>query len=141
MKEFHLGEETIIFGTYEELGVHMYNLCYTIVTQDMFDKKKFYIAYDQKYVELSPSSQKFLLFHEIGHIVNGDFEKKYQTIHNKNILRTFGISNKMEFNADKFAVKRVGKKVALNCLFEMKKKNIFTSSLDLIQRAIVIIFG
>lgn len=141
MKEFHLGEETIIFGAYEELGVHMYNLCYTIVTQDMFDKKKFYIAYDQKYVELSPSSQKFLLFHEIGHIANGDFERKYQMIHNKNILRMFGISNKIEFNADKFAVERVGKKVALKCLFEMKKKNIFVSSLELIQRAIVIIFG
>ena len=141
MKEFHLEDKTIMFGTYEELGVHMYNLCYTVVTQDMFNKNVFYIAYDQKYVELSPNSQKFLLFHEIGHIVNGDFEKKYQTIHNKNILRTLGISNKMEFNADKFAVKRVGKKAALNGLFEMKKKNIFTSSLDLIQRAIVIIFG
>lgn len=141
MKEYHFQEKTIIFGTYEELGVHMYNLCYTVVAQDMLNKNMFYIAYDQKFVELSPSSQKFLLFHEIGHILNEDFEKKNETIIDKNTLRSFGISNKMEFNADKFAVKRVGKKAALKCLFEMKKKNLFVSSLELIQRAIVIIFG
>ena len=141
MKELHFQDKTILFGTYEELGVHMYNLCFTAVAQDMFNKKVFYIAYDQKFVELSPMSQKFLIFHEIGHIVNGDFDKDLETILNKNTLRSFGVSNKFEFNADKFAVKRTSKKVALKCLFEMKCKNIFTSSLDLIQRAIVIIFG
>lgn len=141
MEELHFQDKTIMFGTYTELNVDMANLCFTVVYQDEFNPKLFYIAFDQKFIELSPTSQKFLLFHEMGHIKNNDFDIDQKKLEKQNILRSFGISNRIEFKADKFAVEIVGKKAALKCLIEMKCKNIFTSSLELIQRAIVIIFG
>ena len=143
MRKYEINGKTIIFGDYIELHTTMGTLPFTKVCNDRIDPNKFYIIYDKNFMKLSEESQKFILFHELGHIINGDLEgdnaSKISRI--RNILRFLNISNKAEFAADKFAVKRTSKKVALNAFWEMKRINIFISSLDLIQRAIVIIFG
>lgn len=140
MKEYKLNGKTIKFGTFEELNVQMGFLCYTAVTQDIFDENTYYIAFDKHFVELSPDSQKFLIYHEIGHIENGDFNINDNSAINKmNIDRMFGITNEIEYKADQFAVNKTSKKIALKCLFEMKRRNPGTSTMDLIHRAIAII--
>lgn len=141
MKQYTVNGKTIVFGTFEELNVPKGHLCYTAVTQDIINKDIYYIAYDKYFTKLSPTSQKFLIYHEIGHIENGDFEiNNIPDINKMNLYRIFGITNKVEFKADEFAINKTGKKAALKCFIEMKQKNYRTNLMDLINRAIAVIF-
>lgn len=140
MKQYTVNGKTIVFGTFEELNVPKGHLCYSTVTRDLFNENTYYIAYDKYFTELSPMSQKFLIYHELGHIENGDFNMSFSDINKMNFNRVFGITNKIEFNADKFAISKTGKKAALKCFIEMKQKNHETGLMDLINRAIAVIF-
>jgi len=142
MKEYKINGKTIILGTFEELNVQKESLCYSGVAQDLFNKNIYYIVFDKYFTELSAASQKFLFFHEMGHIENGDFEtNNFAAVNIMNIERMFGTTNEIEYKADKFAVNGTSKKIALKCFFEMKIKNHNTSTLDLINRAIAVIKG
>lgn len=50
MKELHFQDKTIMFGTYEELGVYMGNLCFTAVCKDLLNTNMYHIVFDQKFV-------------------------------------------------------------------------------------------
>lgn len=81
------------------------------------DMKTGLIIKDQFFDKVPEFVQRFILYHEIGHFKNGDVNidnKKNLKI--KNALRSFGISNDMEFNADAFAAKHLGKQTCVNAL-------------------------
>lgn len=73
------------------------------------------IIKDQFFDELPKFVQEFFMHHEIGHFKNGHHLRgeKNKT---PNLIRTFGISNGMEFSADEYAAKQVGRKKSVAAL-------------------------
>ena len=123
MKQYTVNGKTIVFGTFEELNVPKGHLCYTAVTQDLINKDIYYIAYDRYFTKLSPTSQKFLIYHELGHIENGDFEINIPDINKMNLYRIFGITNKVEFKADEFAINKNADRIDSVCNSFMESTN------------------
>lgn len=140
LKEFVIDNKRIIVGDAKALKANMQYSMYCMTCKDMINPYMFYIVVDKHFYKLSASAKKFIIWHEIGHIMNNDLETDTSKVLRSNILRTFGISNKMEFNADWYATIRAGlnKKQAVKCLLELKLKSPLTSGLELLQRAIAI---
>ena len=78
------------------------------------------IIKDQFFDELPKFVQDFMIQHEIGH-----FKNKHHLRGDKNkipnIIRTFGMTNKMEIKADEYAVRKVGREKSIAALQWMCK--------------------
>lgn len=121
LKEFVIDNKRIIVGDAKALKANMQYSMYCMTCKDMINPYMFYIVVDKHFYKLSASAKKFLVFHEMGHIANGDLEEKnfLKCTIMSFIRRFFGISNKMEFKADLHAVRYVGKIAALNSMHEL----------------------
>ena len=83
------------------------------------------ILTDNLFEKLSENGKRFVLYHELGHIKNGDLskvmtEKQAENIRRKRIKKI--LRNQvldLELNADAFAVKKMGKELAIKGLNEM----------------------
>lgn len=77
------------------------------------------IINDNSYEKFSEGAKKFFLYHEIGHIKNGDLDKIgidfYRTA--KRLLRV--TVEPIELKADEYAVSKVGKDIAISALEEV----------------------
>ena len=101
------------------------------------DMETVLIIKDQFFDKVPNFVQRFVLYHEIGHYKNGDVKiENKKNAKKKNILRSLGISNDMEFKADAFAAEHIGKMTCINALtWMMKETDIgFTSKMDMKQR-------
>ena len=101
------------------------------------DMKTGLIIKDQFFDKVPKFVQRFIVYHEMGHFKNGDVSagnKKNLKI--KNALRSFGISNDMEFNADAFAANHLGKRTCVNALIWLMRETDlgFVSKIDMKQR-------
>lgn len=114
-------ENKEIYFAYHHDFVEMNNALFCISLKDTGRKNRYYIIADNNFMKLSNTAKKFLVFHEMGHIANGDLEEKnfLKCTIMSFIRRFFGISNKMEFKADLHAVRYVGKIAALNSMHEL----------------------
>lgn len=114
-------ENKEIYFAYHHDFVEMNNALFCISLKDTSRKNRYYIIADNNFMKLSNTAKKFLAFHEMGHIANGDLEEKnfLKCAIMSFIRRFFGISNKMEFKADLHAVRYVGKIAALNSMHEL----------------------
>lgn len=128
MKEIYMnGEEVMefdnkkIFFAYNHDFVEYNNALFCVTLKDSNHKNRYYVIADNNFKKLSSAAKRFLVFHELGHIVNGDLEPKNFikcTIYSF-IRSFFGIGNKMEYKADNYAVRHVGKISALNSMKEL----------------------
>ena len=75
------------------------------------------IIVDDYFMSAPQYVQDVLVFHELGHIENGDLDNISPTNTLKRwLLMNVGIVQKIELEADKFAAKRVGKEETLKAL-------------------------
>lgn len=93
------------------------------------------IIKDQFFDLLPKFVQEFMMTHEIGHFENGHHLNGQK---NKlpNLMRTFGVSNQMEFEADEFAARKIGRNRCIKAL-EWIRKNTdlpITTKLEMRQR-------
>lgn len=110
-----------IFFAYNHEFVEHNNALFCVSLKDSNHKNHYYIIADDNFRRVSNASKRFLVFHELGHIINGDLEEKNFlkcTIYSL-IRRIFGLSNKIEYKADVHAVRYVGKISALNSMNEL----------------------
>lgn len=140
LKELVINNRRIVIGDAKSLNVNMQYSMYCMTCKDILNPYMFYIVVDKHFYKLSTIAKKFIIWHEVGHIMNNDLNTDTSKVLRSNILRTFGVSNKMEFNADWYATIHAGlnKKQAAKCLLEMKLKSPLTSGLELLQRVIAI---
>ena len=95
------------------------------------------IMYDTSFEKLPLGVQEFLMYHEIGHIVNKNLDTLTESeAKNLIIKRALFILPKMEVEADKYAASILGTdKVKQIMLFMIKNTNLpFTSKLELLKR-------
>lgn len=107
--------------------------CVAIAT----DMKTGLIVKDQFFNRVPNFVQRFVLYHEIGHYKNGDIRiENKKNMKRKNALRSLGISNDMEFKADAFAAKHLGKNTCIKALAWMMKETDLglASKIDMKQR-------
>lgn len=85
-----------------------------IITPDKTGKFGMVIK-DQFFDQLPKFVQEFTLSHEIGHFENGHHLNGQK---NKlpNFMRTFGVSNQMEFEADEYAARKIGRNKCIEAL-------------------------
>lgn len=128
MKEIHIdGEEVMefdnkkIFFAYNHDFVEYNDALFCVSLKDSNHKNRYYIIADNNFKKLTPVAKRFLVFHELGHVVNGDLELKnfFKCAIYSFIRSFFGIGNKMEYKADNYAVRNVGKISALNSMKEL----------------------
>lgn len=90
-----------------------------IITPDKTGKIGIIIK-DQFFDQLPKFVQDFTMMHEIGHFKNGHHLNGTKN-RLPNFMRTFGISNQMEFEADKYAARKVGKTRCIEALKWIQK--------------------
>lgn len=90
-----------------------------IITPDKTGKIGVIIK-DQFFDLLPKFVQEFTMTHEIGHFENGHHLNGQK---NKlpNFMRTFGISNQMEFEADEYAARKIGRNHCIKALEWIQK--------------------
>lgn len=77
------------------------------------------IINDNSYNKFSEGAKRFFLYHEIGHIKNGDLDK-IGIDFNRGVKRLLRLTvEPMELKADEYAVSKVGKDVAISALEEV----------------------
>ena len=110
-----------IFFAYNHEFVEYNNALFCISLKDSNHKNRYYIIADNNFRNVSAGTKRFLVFHELGHIINGDLEEKnfLKYIIYSFTRRVFGIGNKTEYKADAHAVRHVGKTSALNSMYEL----------------------
>ena len=90
----------------------------------LFGKKLIWV--DESFKGFDPNTQKFILEHEVGHILNGDLDKPRKEIRKMHADRLEASINETptvhitEIKADKAAVEAVGYANALKALTEIK---------------------
>lgn len=94
------------------------------------------IMHDTGFLKLPVYVQKFLNFHEIGHIVHGDLSMTAEQSKKIILQRSFGILPKIETNADKYAASVLGTMVVKkSLLFLVKHTNLpLISKLEMLRR-------
>lgn len=89
----------------------------------LFGGKRIWV--DENFKMMEENSQKFILEHEIGHIINGDLDvstKKIKQLHAERILAaTTGTVHASEIAADKYAVENIGHSNVIEALQEIKE--------------------
>lgn len=101
------------------------------------DMKSGLIIKDQFFDKVPKFVQRFVIYHEIGHYKNGDINPgNKHNLDKAKILRSFGISNEMEFKADEFAAKHIGVRTCINALiWQMKETDLgLISKIEMKQR-------
>ena len=97
------------------------------------------VVHDSLFEKLPNNVQYFLMYHEIGHCINGDLDSLTE-LDSKIFLikRALGILPKIEINADKYAASIIGaNKMKEAIMFMIKKTNIpLTSKFELFKRYI-----
>lgn len=80
------------------------------------------IVKDQFFDELPKFAQDFMIQHEIGHFKNGHMlEEERNKLHIANFMRLFGMASKVEFAADEYAAKQIGRNKSVSALKWMCK--------------------
>jgi Zn-dependent peptidase ImmA (M78 family) len=83
------------------------------------------INVNNDFMNLDENTQRFILYHELGHIYyNHNKESKEENESNKRkrkIYRKFGLVVKQEIQADLYAAKKIGKKNAVKAITETYK--------------------
>ncbi len=101
------------------------------------------IRVNQQFMNLDENTQKFILYHELGHIYHGHNKQSYEVNarnrRKRRLYAKFGLVPKEEIQADLYAVKMLGKENALKALNQslksLKVKEFIT------RKLIVKIFG
>lgn len=96
---------------------------FTCTLKDITGKP--WIVHDTYFTEIPEMVKKFLIAHEIGHIVNGDLERGEKEIKKFNNERYSKKGSELEFKADEYAAKIIGHKNVLKCLKFLKKNTSF----------------
>lgn len=101
------------------------------------------IRVNQQFMNLDHNTQKFILYHELGHIHYGHNKQSYElNMKNKRKRRLYnkiGIVPKEEIQADLYAAKMLGKENALKALQD--SLNILKGKEFRIRKLLVKIFG
>ena len=117
--KFHFNEQFDFFSREDVTMARAGAVCAAVFKND---DGYYYFFYDNKFMELSEGAKEFVYFHELGHVVlrhNDEMEdrkvrKEYRELMNK------GEVPRIEYEADFFAAKRLGKWQALSALEEAR---------------------
>ena len=98
------------------------------------------ITVNEDFLDLDYDTQRFILYHELGHIhhehmFRSDFNHKMYRLKRK-LFQPFGLVVKEEIQADFFAVKKMGKTEAIKAITETMK--LFNSTRELMTRRLLI---
>ena len=110
-----------IFFAYNHEFVESNGALFCLSLKDSNHKNRYYIIADNNFRKVTNTAKRFLAFHELGHIINGDLEEKRFlkcTIYSW-LRQRFGIGNNLEFKADNHAVRHIGKRAALDSIAEL----------------------
>lgn len=137
-KLISLGDNVFLYN--EPLDEYLHNkgiiLCAAIQINFGGDIKNV-VLYDSALLKLPDHVQEMFVRHEVGHFVNGDINNLSPSDATKIIIkRIFGLTPKMEYNADKYAASVIGISKAKSALsFMINKTNIpFHAKIELIKR-------
>lgn len=69
---------------------------------------RYEILVDDSFMELPDLMKEFVIYHELGHIVNGHFDRDIRKTKWQNIKRLFGFKSVLETEADSYAFSKMG---------------------------------
>lgn len=101
------------------LLANLFIFCCTVLASNAY-----YLVIDKHFYQLSPETQDFILYHEMGHIINKDLEKEEKCTLLKSLGRLllsifFTKIKQEEIQADLHAVSVVGIDKSINALKEL----------------------
>ena len=105
--------DAVIIGSYDDKPIYLTKavimpLEYT-TSYCLFNSRsnRYEILVDDSFMSMPDIMKEFVVYHELGHIVNGHFELNKRKMYWQNIKRLFGFRSVLEAQADSYAFSKM----------------------------------